>query len=295
MKNQTDPTPSDSVAETDLLKSLDHLEKVAKAQITGQLAGKTDKGTWPKGEEPVEPADADSDVSGDSGEEERDGKKSDTDYRPKNSYRKGVGKGNLRKAEGEDDDAPPADDEDEGGDADEGEGDDREPEVDKSFAASTRGSKNIRDGVEVSPFLRDLVASIGKSLASMERRLRHDFGRQLARSFRAQGEFNKGLAGSLSRLGAATVEQGDLIKAIAAQPARGLKSQTHAARPIQKSFDAGGEDGGETLSRDVVMQRLMNGVAKGLVSAGEVVKFESTGIIHPALYKAITSDERFAK
>lgn len=304
------PNPA-AQAENDLLKGLDRLEQIAKGQVTGRLEGKSDKGTWSYNEEPVEPADKDSDVSGDSGEEELDGKKSDTDYKPKNSFKRGhdarandIKKGDFPDpGKDEDDDAGGDGDRDDGDDRD-GPGDGDKDDGEDQFKSLTKGSKAIRQGVEVSPFLRDLVRAIAKSMASAEKRIVRQLSARLDKSFSAQRDFNKSLADAMSGLGAVALEQSDLVKSMAAAPARGVKSQLAAARPIQKSFEGGGADETVTLpdgstapqlDKGLLMQRLVNGVAKGLIPPGEVVKFESTGIIHPALYKSLCTDERFAK
>lgn len=305
-------------AETDLLKGLARLEKLAKGQITAKLPGNNEpRGTWAHGAQPDEVTDADSDVSGDSGEEERDGKKSDTNYRPKPSpVRKAIddkdddadegGDGDEDDLEDGGEDLDDAEDEEDGdggsdGDGDGQDGDDKDAE--KSLAACAKGCRPLRKGVEVSPFLRAFVRTISKALTAMERRSERRLRKALALSEARRHGFDKSLANVLSGLSAVALEQGDLLKALSAQPARGPKSQTHAVRPVQKSFDGAGDDhitlpDGTTapqLERAVVLQRLMNGVAKGLIGSGEVVKFETTGIVHPALYKSLVSDERFAK
>ena len=57
MSTPASPAPTNtSVAESDLLRGLDRLEKLAKSQIVGALPGKSEKGTWSYDEEPVEPA-----------------------------------------------------------------------------------------------------------------------------------------------------------------------------------------------------------------------------------------------
>ncbi len=313
-QEQKDPT-TESIPQADLVKGLARLERLAKSQVTGKLPGNNEpKGSWAYGEEPTEVSDEDSDVSGDSGEDERAGKKSDTDYKPKSSpVRKAMdrdddendGGGGDDDDEGEGDDDPFADDDGPGEDGKD-EGGDKKPaedkDTEKSFAARVRASKHIRSGVEVSPFLRDTVTSINKSFRDLERRTRRFVRQEIHRGFARQQAFNKSLSEALSGLGAVAIEQSDLIKAISAQPARGPKSQTHAVRPVQKSFD-GGEDqitlpDGSTapqLERGVILQRLLNGVAKNLIGAGEVVKFETTGIVSPALYKSLCTNPEFVK
>ena len=306
-------------AEADLLKGLARLEKLAKGQVTGKLPGNNEpKGTWAYGAEPDEVTDADSDVSGDSGEEERDGKKSDTEYRPKPSpVRKAMGQKDDDGGAGEGDEDENLEGDDDLGDDDEDDEDDEDDSAgaarddkrdddrpaDKSLAARARRSRTLKKGVEVSPFLRAFVRSISKALSSLERRSERRLRLALDKSEARRHRFEKGLTEVLSGLSAVAIEQGDLLKALSAQPARGPKSQTHAVRAVQKSFEGPGDDqitlpDGSTapqLERATVMQRLLNGVAKGLIGSGEVVKFETTGIVHPALYKSLVHDERFAK
>lgn len=309
MAENQQPT-SDTVAERDLLKGLARLESLAKAQITGKLPGNQEpKGTWAYGHEPTEVSDDDSDVSDEGGEDERQGKKSDTDYKPKASpVRKAIGDQDDAEDDQDDDEDPDGDGDADGDDdetGDEGASDDDEDkqgkDVDKSFDARVRASKNIRRGVEVSPFLRDLVGILSKSFSDLQRGQHRDLRRQLTRTFAQQHRFNKSLAEALSSLGAVALEQSDLVKALSAQPARGPKSQTRAVQPVHKSFDGPGDDhitlpDGSTapqLSKAVVMERLLNGVSKNLVPAADVIKFETTGIVAPALYKALVADERF--
>ncbi len=314
--SDTEQPTSATVAEADLLKGLARLESLAKSQVTGKLPGNSSpKGRWANGAEPTEVSESDSDVSTDSGEDERSGKKSDTDYKPK-AVSKAMGD---EPSEDDDPDDEDADDEGDGDDDAAGEGapfddEDDEPEAadkdkpadretDKSFATRARASATIRKGVEVSPFLRALVRTLSKGLCDSERRTRREIRRQVEKAFARQQSFNKGLSVALSSLGAVSLEQKELMKSLSGLPARGPKSQTHAVRPVQKSFE-GGADGHVTLpdgttlphlERSVLMQRLITGVQKGLISAQEVVKFETSGIVHPALYKALATDAEYAK
>ncbi len=305
----------ETVAESDLAKGLVRLEQMAKGQIIGKLPGNSGpKGRFAYGQQPDKVGDDESDVSSDSGEDELEGDKSDTDYKAKSApVQKGMGDDDGDSDE--DDDPQDSEDDDDKEDPFEGEedadDDDKDGEkkpppppsdTDKSFAARARSSKHIRSGVEVSPFLRDTVRSINKSFRDHERRIVRALGHELSKSARLQRQLFKSMAKVLSGLGAVTLEHGDLLKALAAQPARGPKSQTHAVRPVQKSFDGGDDsvtlpDGTSLpqLGKAELMQRLLNGVAKGLIGSGEVIKFETTGIVHPALYKSLATDERFWK
>ena len=309
--SDTEQPTSATVAEADLLKGLARLESLAKSQVTGKVPGNSSpKGRWANGAEPTEVSESDPDVSTDSGEDERSGKKSDTDYKPK-SVSKAMGdppaEDEEPDGEGEDDEddeegeAEPFDDEDDGPEAAEDKPADKE--TDKSFASRARASATIRKGVEVSPFLRALVRTLSKGLVDSERRTRREIRLQVTQAFARQQSFNKGLSAALSSLGAVSLEQKELMKSLSGLPARGPKSQTHAVRPVQKSFE-GGADGHVTLpdgttlphlERSVLMQRLLTGVQKGLISAQEVVKFETTGIVHPSLYKALATDAEYAK
>lgn len=297
MSERQQPT-SDTVAETDLLRGLARLENLAKAQLTGKLTGNAaPKGTWADGKEPSEVDESDSDVSGDGGE---GSKKSDTDYRPKASpVRKGLADEDeepsdedaaSEEEESEEDAGPPADEDD-------------DDEAEKSLVARAEKSRAIRKAVEVSPFLRDWGRALAKGFQDLARRNRRDLRRELRKALARQATFDRGVADVLSKLSNVALEQGQLLKAIAAQPARGPKSQTTAVRPVEKSFEAGGEatvtlpDGTTVpqLPRAVVLERLVNGVAKGLIHASEVVKFEATGVVHPGLYKSIATNPELAK
>ncbi len=332
MKDQDSTSPA-TVAEADLVKGLARLEQLAKGQLTGKLPGNNEpKGRWANGEEPDEVTDEDSDVSADSDGDERSGKRSDTDYRPKSApVRKAIpdkdDQAGGDESDGDDDDDEAsedddAEDDDSSGDggpepfvdaqddaADKDDASDDKPEkapakdVGKSLGQRVRASRHIRSGIEVSPFLRDLVRSLSKSQRGLERRILRQLGAAIEKSISRQRSFNRALAEVVSGLGAVALEQGELLKALGARPARGIKSQTHAVRPIEKSFGSGDGDtvtlgDGTTLpqlDRAVVMQRLLAGVEKGLIGSTEVVKFETTGIISPQLYKSLVTDERLAK
>ncbi len=337
MKDQDATSPA-TVAEADLVKGLARLEQLAKGQITGKLPGNSEpKGRWARGAEPDEVTDEDSDISDDSDGDERSGKRSDTDYKPKSApVQKAMpgkdaadGDGDDDSGDGDDeaDDDAPEDDAEDGDDDSSGDGGvepfidarddagdkadtpdkkaDKPPakDVDKSLAQRARSSRHIRSGVEVSPFLRDLVRSLSKSQFGLERRVLRELGAAIAKSSARQRTFNRALADVVSGLGAVALEQGEMLKALGARPARGIKSQTHAVRPVEKSF---GTPDGDTvtlgdgttlpqLDRAVVMQRLLAGVEKGLIGPTEVVKFETTGIISPHLYKSLVTDERHAR
>lgn len=292
----------DRFDQSEVLRGLDRIEKIAKAQIIGKLPGNTGPGgTWADGKEPTQPTDEDADVSEDGDEE--GGKKSDTDYKPKPSpVRKGLdddkgdtpANGDERgpDAEDDDEDLSPRSDED-------AEDSDDEDDEDLERSQSRRRGRTHGLGGRAG---RRLVLAMRKSLRAMERRIERRVERALARSFARQGAFNQGLAVALKSLSTATAEQRDLLKAVAAQPARGPKSQVHAARPIEKSFDGPPDevtlpDGTRVprLEKAVLLQRMLTAVSKGLVASSDVVRFETTGHIHPNVYQLLVSDERVTR
>lgn len=174
-------------------------------------------------------------------------------------------------------------------------------EVGKSLSEE---SETLQKGIEMSPFLAELVKAIDCRFAMVEERqneqiikaangILENLGEYLEPQFEKQGEFNKSLAEVVSGIGHglhANIQQtAELGQAPAGAPKSTLRAIDGGTKPIEKSFAGPGGDGGEVVQKSQVLMAMTDMVEKGNLNPLEVVKYENTNQIRPDLLQQITT------
>jgi hypothetical protein len=162
----------------------------------------------------------------------------------------------------------------------------------------------LQKGIEMSPFLAELVKAIDQRFAMAEDRqndnvikaansILENLGEYLESRFEQQGEFNKSLAEVVTGIGhglSANIQQTEeMAQAPAAAPKSTLRA-VDAPAPIEKSFAGPEGGGGEELSKGQILGAMADKVEKGQLNALEVIKYENTGQIRPDLLQQIKTD-----
>jgi hypothetical protein len=222
-------------------------------------------------------------------DDERDNVPDGTDYKPiKKSfrlYKSLIQDAELLKAMDDEDDAEKekhfagavADDKDQIASLKRDEKEDEEDEeVYKSFFEHVQEDPTIMAGIESSPFLYEMVKSIGYSFLNLEDRL----GSQIFLMDHHHTQFAKsvdGSFGSISKsLGFINGTAGDIDSASGA-----------VAEQNVQYLEKGGFSGGAAPSKPQILGALMKGVEAGVVSPLDVVKFETTGAVSPQIQKSL--------
>tara|TARA_R100001244_G_scaffold53662_1_gene46567 strand:- start:9118 stop:9987 length:870 start_codon:yes stop_codon:yes gene_type:complete len=152
--------------------------------------------------------------------------------------------------------------------------DDEEEEVEeeamKSLFDHAKDNEAVRKGFEVSDFLTNFADVVSKAITSSESRVVSRVLSALSKETESQGDFQKSLASALSNFAEVTTLQAQRIEQVESSPARGPKSHMRA---LEKSFSG---DSGDQLSKSQISDTLVDMVQKGLCSATEVVRYETT-------------------
>lgn len=146
-----------------------------------------------------------------------------------------------------------------------------------------RKAKTVENAVEVSPFLRDLVKSIGEMMGDFAYRIRTmeksnaAFAQALAKSHVAQAEMLKSMSAEVSTASGRPLPR----KAV---DARGIAT-------MEKAFRGGGDDKPQ-LSKAQVSDKLANLELEGKVPFNSTAKFESTGQMTKAVEALVLGEPR---
>ena len=151
-----------------------------------------------------------------------------------------------------------------------------EEPVKKSFFEYVESNPTLMAGIDSSPFLYEMVKSIGYSFLNLEDRL----GTQMFTMDHNYDQFAKSVDGVFDTLGKSL----------------GFINEAAGDMDMQKSVEAGnpggyleksgfGESGGP--NRQQIVGALMKGVEAGQISPTEVIKFETTGALSPHIQKSL--------
>lgn len=167
---------------------------------------------------------------------------------------------------------------------------DDKDDVAKSLTDLAAGNPTLEAGFEMTDFLRELVSTISKSQSALESRILRHVDNRVGSVL----DINKSIASVLTGVGDATVFTANKISQFENGPARGVKSVTQVSEQVNKSLGNGGNTGLEGLTKPQIADALANlMMSKSFnVSAQDVVKFESTGILTPALRDAVIASRR---
>jgi len=167
---------------------------------------------------------------------------------------------------------------------------DDKDEVAKSLSDLAKGNPTLEAGFEMTDFLKEMVDTISKSQSNLEARI----ARHVDARIGSLVTMNKSLGDALAGVGDATVYTANKISQFENGPARGVKSVVQAAEPVSKGGFGGGQTGLEGLSKSQIADCLANlMMSKSYnVTAQDVLKFESTGNLTPALRDAVVASRR---
>ena len=148
--------------------------------------------------------------------------------------------------------------------------------VRKSFFEYVESSPVLMAGIDSSPFLYEMVKSIGYSFLNLEDRV----GTQMLHMDRNYDQFAKSVDGVFEDMGKSL----------------GFINETAGDINLQKSdrttegveyLEKGGFGEASAPGRQQIVNALMKGVEAGQIAPTEVIKFETTGALSPHIQKSL--------
>jgi len=302
---------ANKISEQEFFKSLERLEGLAKGQIcTGpnsevsSWAG-TNKQSVPQTGEGVG---ADQDGDYDKGKARKSIADKVMKGQPLNEQEVAILNADLSKSQDEDEDDKGGDkdprDEKKGGKDekkdDDGKGGDTSlagmfgksqqapQDMGKSFAQAVQDNDTLQKGIEVSDFLLEMVKSFALGLENVSRRLEAHVDSRFGQFASEQGDFNKSLAEAVANIGYGVGALSKGIEDAGQQPAGAPKSQLRAVpagtapqgvQPLSK----GQGNPLEGITKSQVLDTMTAMMEKGQCAPLDVVKFETTGDLNPAI------------
>jgi len=148
--------------------------------------------------------------------------------------------------------------------------------VRKSFFEYVESSPVLMAGIDSSPFLYEMVKSIGYSFLNLEDRV----GTQMLHMDRNYDQFAKSVDGVFEDMGKSlgfiNEAAGDIE----------LQKSTETAQNVEY-LEKGGFGEASAPGRQQIVNALMKGVEAGQISPTEVIKFETTGALSPHIQKSL--------
>lgn len=155
----------------------------------------------------------------------------------------------------------------------------------KSLAEAFASHEAVAEAASSSDFAKSLVLGTIEGLS-----IAHDeFAKSLATLEATQNEKFAVLAKSLAAIAKAVDAIQKEISNVSNAPVRPMAKSVSSVQVLEKSF--GGSNGsGEPLSKAKVMDALEKLVQGGKMDAFHLVKFETTGVLDPAILKDVQSE-----
>ena len=153
------------------------------------------------------------------------------------------------------------------------------PDKEDFSKKATLQSDDIKKGVEVSPFLRDLVEEVGESLGKQSDTISttmKDYGEVIKSLTETVRDVVKGLTDEVKAMK-------DQIKDFESQPVSKKKAIT---KSVERFGDPENAEEGD-LSKSQVIEKLTAMHEVGKCSAHDIVKYETTGLMKPQLFDMI--------
>jgi hypothetical protein len=300
---------ADKITEQEFFKSLERLEGLAKGQIcTGPNSEKTSWAGTSKQSVPQtgEGVGADEDGDYDKGKARKSIAEKVMKGQPLDEREVALLNSDLAKSQDDDEDDKGGKDRDPREDEKEREDEEKKDEkgggtslagmfgksqdMGKSFAESVQESDTLQKGIEVSDFLLEMTKSFALGLENIKREVIAHVNATLGQFASEQGDFNKSLAEAVANIGYGVGALSKGIEDRSNQPASGPKSQLRAVaggqgvQPLQK----GQGNPLEGVTKAQVLDRMTDMLEKGQCSPLDVVKFETTGDLNPAIRDQIT-------
>ena len=154
--------------------------------------------------------------------------------------------------------------------------DKKDEKVLKSFFDHVESNPTLMAGIDSSPFLYEMVKSLGYSFMNLEDRL----GTQMLRMDRNYDQFAKSVDGVFNSMSKSlgfineTADQIDVVKS----------AETDGN---VQYLEKGGFGDDEAPGQQQILAALVKGVEAGQVSPTEVIKFETTGGLSPHIQKSL--------
>lgn len=151
---------------------------------------------------------------------------------------------------------------------------DDKKDVKKSLLETASESPAMREGFEMSTFLKDQTAAISKSLEGIEARLSARLDAQVAALRTEYAEVSKSLTAYVGDVGTVVGATARKLETLENSAARPPKSAIAANNALNKSLGAGN---GETLSKALVSAALHEMMVKREITSLDAIKFDTTG------------------
>lgn len=155
--------------------------------------------------------------------------------------------------------------------------DDVEKSVKYSFFDFVAASPILMKGIESSPFLYEMVKSIGFSFGNVEDRL----GKSMYAMDLDYDQYANSLDGAFTSMQKSL----DFIN--------GTSDEVDMAKSVDEAgtqvdyLEKGGNVAAENVSRGDILSMLVKGVEDGVVHPADVIKFEHTGALNPNIQKSL--------
>ena len=147
----------------------------------------------------------------------------------------------------------------------------------KSFFDFISTNEVLQDGIDSSPFLYEMVKSIGLSFMNLENRVG-------AAMYQVDTDIDS-FAKSIDGVFGSFADQFDTINGTAGDIEM-AKSMDNTVGDVQY-LEKGNFGGDKPVTRNDVLGALVKGVEAGMISPLEVIKFEHTGSISPEIQKSL--------
>ena len=154
--------------------------------------------------------------------------------------------------------------------------DEKDEDVKKSFFEHVENNPTLMAGIDSSPFLYEMVKSIGYSFMNLEDRL----GTQMFLMDHHYDQFAKSVDGVFDSMGKSlgfineTADQIDVVKS------------AETDENVQY-LEKGGFGDAEAPGQQQILAALVKGVEDGHIPPTEVIKFETTGGLSPHIQKSL--------
>lgn len=190
-----------------------------------------------------------------------------------------------------------------------------EPDAKKSLGGAIAGTEHLKKGIEMSPILAEFARAMGVALEGVEARTAarvtkslvdvvaplvgrvENIEKSLGAFSGVQGEFNKSFAEAMLGIGQQVAGSVEVASQAATGPVGGPRSQLRAipggqgqqgVQAVQKSFGAGGLDtSGEAFAKSQITDTMFELVKGGQLNQLDLVKFESSGEMNPAVRQMV--------
>lgn len=161
----------------------------------------------------------------------------------------------------------------------------------KSFAQTVQENDTLQKGIEVSDFLLEMTKSFALGLENISRRLEAHVDSRFGQFASEQGDFNKSLAEAVANIGYGVGALSKSVDDAGNQPAGAPKSQLRAvpggAAPAApqgvQALSKGQGNPLEGITKSQVLDAMTTMMEKGQCAPLDVVKFETTGDLNPAI------------